>query len=187
MAQLLGARPSTVPPPLPAGEADGEDNVGTDLRQAAFAALLELAHATAATWDAVKRTPGLPEAVRRLRDRHAALPTDEDREAEREEGELASELLALLELKVAPEEGARVAATDHVALDMTEPNLRGPSNNKAAASAAVGGGSAPDAAVEADASTAVRVSGLGPATEAAASDWRLGGGAMIACPKVDKI
>ena len=160
--------------------------MGTDLRQAALAALLELAHATAATWDAVKRTPGLPEAVRRLRDRHAALPTDEDREAEREEGELASELLALLELQSAPEEGARVAATDHVALDMTEPNLRGPSNNSAA-SAAVGGGSAPAAAaVEAAAST-VGVSGLGPATEAAASDWRLGGGAMIACPKVDKI
>ena len=183
MAQLLSARPST----LPTGEADGEEeDVGTELRQAALAALLEIAHATAATWDAVKRTAGLPKAVRRLRDRHAALPTDEDREAEREEGELASELLALLELKVAPEEGARVAATDHVALDMTEPNLRGPSNNTAA-SAAVGGGSAPDAAVEADASTAVRVSGLGPATEAAASDWRLGGGAMIACPKVDKI
>ena len=152
---------------------DGAADVGTDLRQAALSVLLELARSEG-TWEDVKRqAPGLPEVLLRLRDRHAALPA-EDREAEQEEDELAEALLQQLETAPAPgvcgsgegTSGGGSREADHVPIDLTEPNLR---------DAAKGTGGI------------VVTQPPPPPVEGGVDDWRKGGGAMIACPRMDKI
>ena len=138
---------------------------GTDTRQAALSALLELAR-SGETWSQVNRqAPDLHRALQRLRDRHAAL-TPEDRDSEREEDELASELIDAIQKPItasAREEGgsfsAAVTGEDHVSIDLTEPNIR-----------------------DAMATPIVAAKGVTGASES----FGKGGGAMIACPRVDK-
>ena len=149
-----------------AAGASGDADVGTDTRQAALSALLELAWYKG-TWDEVKtQALGLPDALRGLRDRHEALPA-EDRDSEREEGELVEELIRAIE--VAPDRSAWNASgsgfppSDHVPIDLTEPNVRD-------AMAKSSGGSVLGGAMSSD--DKIR--------------FGIGGGAMIACPRADK-
>ena len=151
---------------------DGDDDTGgTDLRQAALSALLELARASGlATWEEVRRRGGggeaaatgpimgLSESLLVLRARHARL-LPEDREAEREEDELAEALQLALATAPPPLAAIGTVVDDHVPVDLSDPNLRD----------ALGGSD-----------TGSRAASLGE------TGLTAGTGAMMACPKVDR-
>jgi hypothetical protein len=86
----LAVRPAAVEEEEVEGGAGAGGGAGTELRQAALSLVLELAR-TAGMWGEVRAAEGLREAVARLEARHAAMG-EEEREAEQEEGELATEL-----------------------------------------------------------------------------------------------
>lgn len=166
----VSAAPGVMASTEPASDHSCSDG-GTELRQAALSALLELAKSCGvATWEELQRrgdNKGLREALRLLRERHAGL-SPEDREAEQEEDEIAAALAEALSTAPAVEPAAGIGAVDdHVPVDLTEPNLRH----------AMGGAETRGGLTSAAESKAVGVKPvpLGP-----------GAGAMLACPRVDK-